>query len=47
MVDLDEAARTKTYFRKASWTGKKRVNYRALGRAIKALDGVVQAQWKA
>lgn len=46
MVDLDQAARTKTYFRKASWTGKKRLNYRALGRAIEALDGVVQAQWR-
>lgn len=44
MVDLDKAARTGTYFYRAGWIGKK-INHRALGRAIEALDGVVQAQW--
>jgi len=44
MVDLDKAARTGRYFQHAGWVGK-RINHRALGRAIEALDGVVQAQW--
>lgn len=44
MADLDKAARTGTYFRRSGWIGK-RINHRALGRAIEALDGVVQAQW--
>lgn len=44
MIDLDNAAKTKRYFRRAGWIGKK-INHRALGRAIEALDGVVQAQW--
>ncbi|APO67260.1 hypothetical protein IE4872_CH01618 [Rhizobium gallicum] len=45
MRDLDKAARTGRYFSRAGWVGKKRINHRALGRAIEALDGVVQAQW--
>lgn len=44
MRDLDQAARTKTYFQRQGWQGKK-INHRALGRAIEALDGVVQARW--
>lgn len=44
MPDLDKAARTGNYFYRAGWIGK-RVNHRALGRAIEALDGVVQARW--
>jgi hypothetical protein len=44
MRDLDEAARTKKYFQKSRWIRKK-INHRALGRAIEALDGVVQARW--
>lgn len=44
MRDLDQAARTKTYFQRCGWIGKK-INHRALGRAIEALDGVVQAKW--
>jgi hypothetical protein len=44
MADLDKAARTGRYFRRAGWIGK-RINHRALGRAIEALDGVIQAQW--
>lgn len=45
MPDLDKMARTRSYFSKAGWIGKK-INHRALGRAIEALDGVVRAQWK-
>lgn len=45
MVDLDKASRTKNYFYKAGWIGKK-VNHRALGRAIEALEGQVEANWK-
>lgn len=44
MPDLDKAARTGTYFARAGWIGKK-INYRALGRAIAALDGEVKAAW--
>jgi hypothetical protein len=44
MRDLDKAAKTGTYFQKAGWI-RKRINHRALGRAIEALDGVIQAQW--
>lgn len=44
MTDLDKAARTRSYFSKAGWIGR-RVNHRALGRAIEALDGVVLAHW--
>ena len=45
MADLDKAARTGTYFRRAGWSGKK-ISHRALGRAIEALDGNVMAAWK-
>ncbi|MBX4911216.1 MULTISPECIES: hypothetical protein [Rhizobium] len=44
MPDLDKAAKTGTYFSRAGWIGKK-INHRALGRAIEALDGVVKADW--
>lgn len=46
MADLDKAARTRKYFSKAGWAVRGKVNHRALGRAIEALDGVVLAQWK-
>ena len=46
MRDLDQAAKTRGYFERAGWIGKKSINHRALGRAIEALDGVVQAQWR-
>jgi hypothetical protein len=46
MGDLDKAARTGTYFRRCGWIGKK-INHRALGRAIESLDGEVMAYWKA
>lgn len=44
MPDLDKAARTGTYFSRAGWIGK-RINHRALGRAIEALDGAVMPEW--
>lgn len=46
MRDLDSAARTGCYFRKAGWLNKKEINHRALGRAIEALDGIVRVQWR-
>jgi hypothetical protein len=46
MIDLDKAAKTKKYFRKSEWFGKNRINYKHLGRAIEALDGFVQAEWR-
>ncbi len=45
LKDLDKAAKTKGYFHKAHWRGR-HINYRALGRAIEALDGVVHAEWR-
>ena len=45
MSDLDKAAKTKTYFAKAGWHCQKSINHKALGRAIEALDGTVQAEW--
>ncbi|MEF3133028.1 hypothetical protein OS035_16340 [Rhizobium sp. 268] len=44
MADLDEAAGTKGYFARARW-GRKTVNYKAIGRAIQSLDGVINIQW--
>ena len=44
MTDLDRAAKTGTYFYRAGWIGKK-INHRAIGRAIEALDGQIQACW--
>ena len=41
---MDKAARTGTYFSRAGWIGK-RLNHRALGRAIEALDGAVMPEW--
>ena len=45
MKDLDKAAKTGRYFQRAGWIGKK-INHRALGRAIEALDGVIECRWK-
>lgn len=44
MVDLDAMAKTKTYFQKAGWI-RGVVNYRAIGRAATALDGLVAVRW--
>lgn len=45
MKDLDTAAKTGRYFQRAGWIGKK-INHRALGRAIEVLDGVIECRWK-
>lgn len=45
MADLDQAAGTKGYFSRAGWLGKHVINYKAIGRAIAALDGEVTAAW--
>jgi hypothetical protein len=45
MADLDQAAGTKGYFSRAGWLGKHVINYKAIGRAIVALDGEVKAAW--
>lgn len=43
LVELDAECRTKRYFQ-SGWC-KNKLNYRALGRAIEALDGRIQVQW--
>ncbi|WP_245445172.1 hypothetical protein [Pseudaminobacter soli (ex Li et al. 2025)] len=45
MVDLDELAKTKTYFRKAEWFPTGKPNYQAVARAVKALDGELTIRW--
>lgn len=45
MVDLDEIAKTKTYFHKAGWHSQG-VNYEAIGRAVAALDGELCVRWR-
>ena len=45
MMDLDRAAKTGTYFTRGGWWGRPKINHRALGRAIEALDGTVQVEW--
>lgn len=46
MADLDKASGTKTYFQKMAWIGNKRPSDRAIGRAIRALDGEIEINWK-
>ena len=46
MPELDKIARTKNYFQKMGWRGKPRPNYRYLGLAMEALNGVVAVNWK-
>lgn len=45
MVELDAMARTKYYFQKAEWHAGI-INYRAIGRATKALNGLLAVRWK-
>lgn len=45
MPDLDKISKTKRYFQKANWTVNKRINHKAVGRAIEALDGQIRAEW--
>lgn len=45
MVELDAMAKTRCYFQKGNWhTGN--ISYRAIGRATKALDGLLAVRWK-
>lgn len=44
MVDLDDMARTKPYFQKGNWHNGN-ISYRAIGRATKALDGLLAVRW--
>ncbi|PSJ53652.1 hypothetical protein [Pseudaminobacter soli (ex Li et al. 2025)] len=46
MGDLDELAKTKGYFRKANWILRGKPNYRAIGRAVEALDGELTIRWR-
>lgn len=46
MVDLDELAKTKGYFARSGWSKSRRPNYRAVGLAVAALDGELQARWR-
>jgi len=45
MVDLDEIAGTKSYFRKGHWH-KNGLNYLAICRAVVALDGEITPRWR-
>lgn len=44
MSDIDALARSKSYFRQASWLSGFQ-HHRAIAKAIAALDGVVAADW--
>jgi hypothetical protein len=44
MADLDREAGTKTYFSRQRWYGK-RINYKAVGRALEALEGQMTIKW--
>jgi hypothetical protein len=46
MIDLDAIARTKHYFAKADWRSGKPINYRAICKAIVALDGEIAVKWR-
>lgn len=45
MIDLDNAARTRKYFRKKKWRFGW-INYNILRRAVLALDGDLKVEWK-
>lgn len=46
MGDVDELARTRTYFRKAGWCGHQKANAKHAGKAVAALGGRLSAQWQ-
>lgn len=46
MGDLDNLARTGTYFQKAAWLGDKTWSVKNVCKAIKALDGDVKPVWR-
>lgn len=45
MRDLDEMAKTKSYFSQAKWTGRSKINSECVRRAVEALDGRLEAKW--
>jgi hypothetical protein len=45
MLDLDKLAKSKTYFRQADWR-RSGLNYRAIGRAVAALEGELTVHWR-
>jgi len=45
MGDLDKLAKTRGYFRRAGWRSAG-MNYRAIGRAVAALDGELTIHWR-
>jgi hypothetical protein len=45
MVDLDKLARTGVYFQKGNWICNG-LNFRAVGRAVAALDGELIVRWR-
>lgn len=46
MGDIDELARTRTYFRKAGWCGHQKANVEHAGKAVAALGGRLSVQWQ-
>lgn len=45
MPDIDKLARSRKYFQQGTWHAG-HIDYRAIARAINALDGVVSADWR-
>lgn len=45
MPDLDEMARSRNYFAKASWHTNDKLNYRHISRAVEALGGKLTVDW--
>ncbi len=45
MVELDRISGTKSYFSSAKWLTDRQINYRALGKAIKALGAEIVIEW--
>jgi uncharacterized protein (DUF433 family) len=46
MVDLDDIAKTRRYFQAQDWHSCG-LNYRAIGKAVAALDGELSVNWRA
>jgi hypothetical protein len=45
MSDLDQLAKSNSYFQRAGWL-RGNINYRAIGRAVAALDGDLTVRWR-
>lgn len=46
MPELDSMAATNHYFARAGWSCREKPNYRAIGRAVAALDGELTVRWR-